>query len=407
MGFLPFDSNVTKIFRNNRRSYQRPFIELDALVGNGSGVILVPGYNGNRIWVRLTGNTNDDALVVPQAPVEARLTGSNFHVYEGAPIRVKYGKDGLYEVIGPDPVGVENSGKKLSMMTLNTGDQQRKWLNLNYVLRLLSRPVATKSTSSTLVSVAQFIYFYYGSYNFFGGTPLQADKIDLASYIPTSGNHRIVQLWLDTFNNSIQVTASTTQAMTTDFDSTDYAELLTGVYQDWLPIQSYILKDGQTSITNKDLYLDFRQWLNMAEEIGNEFVLSMSYNLRSNREYRVHSLDLNGKTFALNGGILHLSGGAAGGGGGSDSLVEIDSTDSPYSIADTDINLICDTSGGNITVTLPASISSNRKFRIKNTGSGTVTVAGNGNTIDGVSSQDVSLYNAMFIIGQSSEWSIV
>lgn len=89
-------------------------------------------------------------------------------------------------------------------------------------------------------------------------------------------------------------------------------------------------------------------------------------------------------------------------------VTSINNTDSPYTLASTGV-LLCDTDSGNITVNLPlASSYPGRMYRIKNTGTGTVTVDGSGSdTIDGSLTATLSQNEAITIISDGTEWWII
>jgi hypothetical protein len=71
----------------------------------------------------------------------------------------------------------------------------------------------------------------------------------------------------------------------------------------------------------------------------------------------------------------------------------------------------CNTSGGNIAMTLPALASSlNVKFKIKNVSTGVVTVQGNSGTenIDGANTYTLNAYESIDVLGTSDPvWDIV
>lgn len=70
--------------------------------------------------------------------------------------------------------------------------------------------------------------------------------------------------------------------------------------------------------------------------------------------------------------------------------VRIGVANSPYTVLSTDKVIFCDTSGGAITVNLPAG-TEGRHYKICNTGSSAVTVAGNGSeNVYGSSTQVVA-----------------
>ncbi len=286
---LPFDviNTVGNERKANRRSVQQNTAEISAILGNEQNVWNVPGKNGNEVYVRLLGNTeSENATYQPSTTAFVR---GNYFEYAGSPVLLKYNKHGALVLIDPDETQVAQAGDQLSMSALNSGSKQSKFLNLDNVLRLISRPVSRGSTNSLLVSVSQFIYDHYGNYITFNGTPLQADKINLSAFMPASGEHVVVQLWLDTFNNTIQTTTSTAQALTVDIVNADYQEAWLGSnrYQDWLPLQAYILKDNAATITQKELGRDNRQFINTPDELGNETTLTINTRIRSDRQWSV------------------------------------------------------------------------------------------------------------------------
>ena len=286
---LPFDviNTANNERKANRRSAQQDKTEISAVLGNEQNVWNVPKKNGNEVYVRLLGNTeSENATYQPSTTAFVR---GNFFEYAGSPVLLKYNKHGALVLIGPDETQVAQAGDRLSLSALNSGSKQSKFLNLDNVLRLIGRPVSRGSTDSLLVSVSQFIYDHYGNYTTFNGTPLQADKIDLSSFVPSSGNQLVVQLWLDTFNNSIQITTSTVQALTVDIVTADYQEAWLGSnrYQDWLPLQSYILRDNAATITQQNLGRDNRQFINTPDELGNETTLTINTRIRADRQWLV------------------------------------------------------------------------------------------------------------------------
>ena len=303
---LPFDviSTVNNERKANRRAVQQKEAEISAVLANEQKVWNVPGKNGNEVYVRLLGNTEgENATYQPSTTAFVR---GNFFEYAGSPVLLKYNKHGALVLIGPDETQVAQAGDRLSLSALNSGSKQNRFLNLDNVLRLIGRPVSRGSKDSLLVSVAQFIYDHYGNYNTFNGMPLQADKLDLASFVPAAGEQRIVQLWLDTFNNNIQVTTSTAQALTVDIVNADFEEAWLGSnrYQDWLPLQSYLLRDNAATITQKELHRDHRQFINMPDELGNETTLTINTRIRSDRQWSVdNSLTIpTGYTLAIETG---------------------------------------------------------------------------------------------------------
>jgi hypothetical protein len=277
MTYLPFDQ-LDALQRDNRRAAIQDKARFKGILGNHEGTLYVPGFNGNRVYVRMQGASDENGILQYQQVTIARLTGANFLMYRDAPVLLRYDHNNNLVIDSSDYESVEQTGS-LSMAVVNVANPQLNYVDLTDSLILLSRPTTTASNSTTTVYVAQWLYDYHGLYHEFAGTPLEADKVDLASYIPSAGNHRVVQLWVDTYTREIQVTASTTQALSSNIVKADYDECWADKYNDWIPIQSYYLADGQTSLNAQALDRDHRQWINVPSETG--------FPVNDTRNYRI------------------------------------------------------------------------------------------------------------------------
>jgi DUF4097 and DUF4098 domain-containing protein YvlB len=79
-------------------------------------------------------------------------------------------------------------------------------------------------------------------------------------------------------------------------------------------------------------------------------------------------------------------------------LINIDNTDSPYTAGETK-NIICDTSSGNISVTLPEE--EGYEYRLVNTGSGEVTLT---NTVGDSGVSTLYEYESIKLLFNGSQW---
>jgi hypothetical protein len=413
-----------------RRGYKRRNDKVPAVLGKGDGNDPYYGAGNNKIWIRRDGAANDDGDIGQTLPEKVFCGSGNYHVYDGARCWLELDPNGKWQVSQADNQDADAAGLHTGL--LNNGNPTSKWLRLRNTSRLKCLPVGSPSNPSTLVGVRGNTYIdNYGDFNRFVAPGLAATKLDLTSYIPGAGLHAVVAVWLDTVNNAVVATSSTSQANTSDLDETDYQEAFDGQVAEAIPLQAFHLGDAQTSITLADLGQDLRTFINTPQAIGFPNPVDKDAILRDGRVERVCdditvtanltvAGDLTVGAITLDGGGIDLSGGSltlSSCVGGSDielitpALVEIDVTDSPYTATtgSVDIAIMCDTSAGNITVNLPAIAgNSNRRYNIKNIGTGTVTIDPNGGeTIDGEVDLEISQYNSPRLICTSIEWSLI
>jgi len=256
-------SEIAALQRIRRRVRHRRF-NRGAVLGNDNNLI----YAGlGKVWVRFRAGTDSNGNVTFAPPVKVHRGGATFFEYAGAPVRVVYDENDELAIKGIDNKEAESAG--LDSGLLNYGSKTSRWLRLKNVVRLKCYPVGTADDPSTLVSVRSLLYDNdYGDFIRIAATARQADKIDLASYIPTAGNHAVVCVFMRTVANTYQVVSSTVQAQSSDIDITDYQECFAQRDAETVPIQAFILSDAQTSITMSDLGEDLRQFINMPRGLG-------------------------------------------------------------------------------------------------------------------------------------------
>ena len=247
-----------------RRRFQRRRFYQSAVVGNEDGLI----YAGlGQIWVRYRGGNDADSNVTYQQAIKVNRGGATFFEYYGAPVWVVYDRNDELAIEGVD--SKEAAAANLDTALLNLGNRSSRWFRLKNATRLAGRPVGTAANPSTLVTVRSLIYDNdYGDLYRLEATARVADKVDLATYIPAAGNHAVVCIFLRTVDNTFQVTSSTVQALATDIDLTDYQECFALRDAETIPIQAFILSDGQTAITKADMGEDLRQFVNMPRGHG-------------------------------------------------------------------------------------------------------------------------------------------
>lgn len=262
-----------------RRIIRRRRFKRRAVIGDENGL----KYAGRgKIWVRFRGGMNTDGNTTFEPAVKVNRGGATFFEHVGAPVWVHYDDGDELAIKGVD--NQEADAAELDTGILNYGSRSSRWIRLKNVVRLVARPVGTAANPSTLVSVRSLIYDNdYGDLYRLEATGRQADKIDLASYIPTAGNHAVVCIFLRTVANTFQVVSSTAQSIATDIDLTDYQECFAQRDAETVPIQGFILGDAQTSITISDLGEDLRQFVNMPRSLGFPNPVDMQQIIRSGR----------------------------------------------------------------------------------------------------------------------------
>ena len=113
----------------------------------------------------------------------------------------------------------------------------------------------------------------------------------------------MVVLFLDTFNGTIQVTASTTQAIGVAIDTTDFVECFDQRRAETMPIGSYYLANGQTSVDSRALALDLRQFINVPPTWGIRQNLTYETRVREGFVATVSTLTID-ETLYIDGAIL-------------------------------------------------------------------------------------------------------
>jgi hypothetical protein len=107
---------------------------------------------------------------------------------------------------------------------------------------------------------------------------------DLAPFIPIAQQHRYAMVWLDTFTEQYQITASVSQSMFTPLDLTDIAELFVDRPADGVPIKAYYLKDNQGAVLQSAKEVDMRQLINVPDAVGYANPVTRHTRIRDNRE---------------------------------------------------------------------------------------------------------------------------
>lgn len=192
----------------------------------------------------------------------ARASGTlQMELYPGAPVILGW-EDDEEVILKPDVKGQIAAGYDPNQN--NAANRPlNKWLDTSNIGQLSSTPTSPESlyvvVNSLVYLVGDTFYHYYASEDN-NGTP--KGKVNLTSYIPTAGNHRLAGLFL-TQNNEIAVGASTTQTMDIPVDLSDLQECRDNSPADSIPVAFWYVHDAQTTITQADYFMDGKQIINI------------------------------------------------------------------------------------------------------------------------------------------------
>ncbi len=270
-----------------RREYLKTNKARFAVLGDNNGRVYVPNKLG-RVYVRFEGGIDANGVTQYSSPVEAyHEIGADYYPVPNQRVRVKYDEYNNLVVTGADKYNVIDNG--LNPSITNRLAPENNFLYLQNIIPLKAIPQGTATTASTLVTVMPLVYDHYNDYQV-----TSTIQVDLASYVPIALYHRIVILWLDTYTNTVTVSASTSQTIATDIDSTDIDECFADRPADGIPIAGFRLQNAEANVTQSNVYEDYRQFLNVPPVIGYANPLTFNTRIRSG-----YTLDVYGDYYAV------------------------------------------------------------------------------------------------------------
>lgn len=227
---------------------------VEAVLGDADAVIFEPTQPG---FVRVryqtsTGNGWPQTVRKPRLPTP---------YVAGTPIWVGYDEEGELCVLGPRISAQLSSG--VNPLTNDILNKVVPDLDMREALMLRCQPTNPTSMSVTMKA---WIYVSGTTVNYYPGN----SNIDLTSYVPGSGLQRLVGVFLDTSGNTEVIAASTpiTASSTTPLGIDDVQECVTTAGSNCVPSAFWRIRDTTTYIDDSCLYLDLRQWLNLASSGG-------------------------------------------------------------------------------------------------------------------------------------------
>lgn len=235
-----------------------------AIIGDGSNNIKVAS-NGDSsnygfVWIRLVQGTDVNGEAVTGVPTKA-VAQADFYPAQGMPVRVSKNRaTGFLEIQGNDVAQARAGG--INTNSFNAHDPSRYVSTFADIRNMRTFAIGSATTTSTKISIEPYIYIYNGVVRF--TQKGQSDNIDLASYIPTAGNERLVGVALKASDNTVQIVGGTARTITNStWSLSAIQELYDGLDSDAMPIDIYRLSNAQTNITNDNRLFDWRQVVNV------------------------------------------------------------------------------------------------------------------------------------------------
>jgi hypothetical protein len=229
----------------------------------------------SRFYVRFPAGTDSNGNTIYTSAIPIRYNPSSSVIEEvGVKVVIKIDYDGLESIKEMAVDWFDDTS--IDSRSFNPASPYRvaAWVLLRNVVRGVCRAVGSVAgVASTLVTIREIPYFVSNALDrwVYTGTVEEADKVDLASYIPAVDTHRRVNVYFDTYLQEPVVTASTAQALTSGLDTTDDDECWEQVpHNEHSPLVAFELADNQSSVTNDDLIEDLRQFLNPPPVLGLE-----------------------------------------------------------------------------------------------------------------------------------------
>lgn len=264
-----------------------------AILGNGSGLIDIPGVTGYQ-YVRFrqgAGFSN---------PIPVRGGGGNYPVDENAEVWVVPDYDGQLIIRGGNHEGLINQG--YNPVSNNALDKRNNWVYQQQITTLLCTAVGTENTPSLEVAVQPFIYEYPDTIlnHFVGG------KADFTSLIPSSGQHRVGVVFLNLGTGALSVAGSTAKADILALAFDDIAEVVADKTAGTMPVWAWRLRGDATNLSAADSFEDLRTLWNIPASF---FTLVLT----AGNGIEVTENDTNDWTIGIaNGGVdtTHLADGA-------------------------------------------------------------------------------------------------
>lgn len=328
--FTFFKETARLLFQKRVKDGQLAF--LGDTDGTGARVEVpdAPGY----VYARFQNVPDANGNATFSAPFLVRSGNAAFQNYPGASVYVAVGYNGELEIVSANYQELTRNG--IDTRTLNPLHQQSKWVYLWQLTIGLCSAVANSVNGSFLVTIKKYRHYVDNIFQTFE-TGAQADKIDLAPYVPAVDMHCYAAVWVDTYANTAHVTTSTAQSLFTTLDDTDIQECVADRPPDAIPHKLFYLSNAQGTITQQATRdVDVRQFLNTPPTWGFPNPVAYQERIHPDRQQLfAGSLVVTGSLQVLGSliGVATVSG-SGGGSGGMTSFIAAGDTGTPQTISD-------------------------------------------------------------------------
>jgi hypothetical protein len=251
------------------------------LADNGTGNI---DADTGQVYVREPGATDANGNTIGGQTYPVYTGGRNFYVTPGSKVKIAL-RDGVLKIIDIDDV--QAIANNQNPAALNNARPENRFFLMKNATRGRVFAVGTPANPSNLIGMKGLLYVDHDGVLQKLDVTRQSTKPDLASHIPGANLEGLAIVFWRGYDNSLQIFSSTSQALGTGYDITDYQECIDqSIINEDKPLQAFKLSDGQTSIggTAGDLGEDLRGWLNLAPLAGFPNPVAKNWHIRSTRE---------------------------------------------------------------------------------------------------------------------------
>jgi hypothetical protein len=284
-------------YRQQQGTYRETY--LAAVNGKVRGT--QPGY----LWVHDAASADSGGNITYGAPYQLRI-------YPGAVIDLR--PNWKVNVITENNIEYIRSMNFEEMIRADYNPHQTNMLDPSNQMLLLDRIIDLQSLprGDETVQIAPGLYekanATYGVYS--GSSPNHIDI--LTDYTPSSGNSLFACVWLDTYTNTVSVSASsefTTPA--TNPEPSTYLpyinEAALGRPADAIGLRSYIVASSKVIMDATTMFRDLRPFLHSLDNIGWQYILDRKRRIWLNFQqvvYGQQTIEATGQLEIIDGGQL-------------------------------------------------------------------------------------------------------